>query len=957
MLKCIYVPFNQDLHSEALKQIVDGCGLIFPTHPSKNRAMQEFLPRWKLESIAWFTIEEFVNWLIVPPKPALTDEKRLLCLWQVLNEEDKKTFHLENYDDLVSWGNSFFAFFKEMRDEQVPLTALQENPNLNTREWQEEHIKLILDILARYEGFIGEKGFTDTVFYLGLDNLIPLNEPQKLIFVNQYYYSKLERELIRRLDEAGFEIVILHQGIPDSFDVDKLEAKPLELSQIPGEQIDLEKLSVVHCRSLAEMSVSCLNDYGSQKEALLAEEKPRVLIDSGMQKSGYSRLFDPVHFGFSSNISMPKTQLFSLLKLYESHLAALNQYGEKGYLLLSEVAKAVATPGFIQIYNHQDRRKLLDQLRLLAEKSVLYIDKQLKVFELKEFEDKDLADLCILLRAHFSILESLQKITCIKDMVALFDGQSGLRLDKLCSAEELEFTDIISSFYERLANFQSAEELGIVSDWGEIFPAAGNSLPQKIFKLWLDFLAAAKVRRKLKKDRVLYQVSNLLDSRNLRYDEVIIFNCMEGILPQNPEPVWLLNQAQKQRLGLKNYDVIRDWERYYFLRLILGSAKTTLYCYSEQENDLEPSSYLNELVQHLDPERSEPRLQKQVKLEYLQAVVDPALLPQAQSEVYQGEILHPVLRESDQYDFAKSPDEDFFVLPCDESKDFGTELKFNSYSLSHFTSNPFSWYITQHRRIEPVELHPEETVSPLLFGNITHEFMGKILKQVAGRNSNLSRLETLFGNSEALKEELIRSLQHEALDFMMPQNYNREFLFEVIADCLVDSVQQFYLRWLEPNLRNEAFELLPEDVDFRPEKIELTHLGEDFRFSVMLSGRADLRILSPGKDYIVDFKTGSADVDQLIFYEHYYYNFYKYSDPFEDDEIHSLFWMVLEGKAEREGAKIDRWRDWRHQIGDTLSDCIRSGYHTGESQADKKKSQTITRADLQKATKKQKEES
>ena len=101
-------------------------------------------------------------------------------------------------------------------------------------------------------------------------------------------------------------------------------------------------------------------------------------------------------------------------------------------------------------------------------------------------------------------------------------------------------------------------------------------MPQKIFKLWLDYLAAAKVRRKLKKDRVLYQVSNLLDSRNLRYDEVIIFNCMEGILPQNPEPVWLLNQAQKQRLGLKNYDVIRDWERYYFLRLILGSAKTTL---------------------------------------------------------------------------------------------------------------------------------------------------------------------------------------------------------------------------------------------------------------------------------------------------------------------------------------------------------------------------------------------
>ena len=81
-----------------------------------------------------------------------------------------------------------------------------------------------------------------------------------------------------------------------------------------------------------------------------------------MQKSGYSRLFDPVRFGFTANISLTKTQLFSLLKLYESHLAALAQYEEKGYLPLSEVAKALATPGFIQVYNQQNRQKLLDQL-------------------------------------------------------------------------------------------------------------------------------------------------------------------------------------------------------------------------------------------------------------------------------------------------------------------------------------------------------------------------------------------------------------------------------------------------------------------------------------------------------------------------------------------------------------------------------------------------------------------
>lgn len=958
MLKCIYVPFNQDVHAEAIKQIVDGCCLIFPTHPSKSRAIQSFLPQWKLERISWFTIQEFVNWLIVPPKPALTDEKRLLCLWQVLEKEDKDTFHLESYDDLVDWGNSFFAFFGEMRDEQVPLTALQNNPDLNTREWQDEHIGRILAILERYESFICEKGFTDAVFYLDMDNLIRLDEPRKLVFVNQYYYSKLEKELIRRLDEAGFEIVILHQGIPDSFDVEKLEAKPLDLTQIPEEQIALQELSVVHCRSLAEMSVSCLSDYGSQKEALLAEKESlrRVLIDSGMQQSGYSRLFDPVRFGFSSNISLTKTQLFSLLKLYESHLAALAQYEGKGYLLLSEVAKALATPGFVQIYNQKDRQKLLDQLRVLAKDSVLYIDLELKVFELGLFQGEDQPGLYYLLRDHFAILKALQQIRSVGDLAAVFESENGLTLAKLCSQAEYESTDIVLVFYDLLSNFQSVEELGIVGDWERIFPAAGNSLAQKIFKLWLDYLAAGRIGPKLKKERTLYQVSNLLDSRNIRYDEVLVFNCMEGILPQNPEPVWLLNQAQKLKIGLKNYDTIRAWERYYFLRLILGSAKTTLYCYSEQENDLEPSSYLNELMQHLNPERVEPRLRKQVRLNYIQPNIDPALLSQAQSLVYQGETVHQLLQQSGQYDFSPSPGEDFFVLPYDE-QDFGEELRFNSYSLSSFTSNPFAWYITKHRRIEPVELLPQETLSPLLFGNITHEFMGTILGKVAGKNQGLGPLDAVFSNEKALKDELIESLKLAAWDFKMPQNYNRDFLFEVIADCLVDSVQQFYYRWLEPNLKNTAFELLPEDSELRPEKIELTHLGEDFRFSVVLSGRADLRIRSSAKDYIIDFKTGSADVDQLIFYEHYYYDFYKYPDPFEDDEIHSLFWMVLEGKAEKEGAKIDRWEDWRYKIGDALSECISSGYHTGNSQTDKQKSQAITRVDLKKAIKKQQEES
>jgi Zn ribbon nucleic-acid-binding protein len=59
--------------------------------------------------------------------------------------------------------------------------------------------------------------------------------------------------------------------------------------------------------------------------------------------------------------------------------------------------------------------------------------------------------------------------------------------------------------------------------------------------------------------------------------------------------------------------------------------------------------------------------------------------------------------------------------------------------------------------------------------------------------------------------------------------------------------------------------------------------------------------------------------------------------------------MVLEGKPERESAKIGKWDKWRENIAATLAECIQNGYHTGKSQTDKKSSQAITRAELQKA--------
>ena len=45
----------------------------------------------------------------------------------------------------------------------------------------------------------------------------------------------------------------------------------------------------------------------------------------------------------------------------------------------------------------------------------------------------------------------------------------------------------------------------------------------------------------------------------------------------------------------------------------------------------------------------------------------------------------------------------------------------------------------------------------------------------------------------------------------------------------------------------------------------MNHAGKEY--SIWISGKADLRVECPELNYIVDFKTGKGDDEQLIFYE------------------------------------------------------------------------------------------
>ena len=947
MRSLVCLPFSADITAAVLNEIADPSLFVFPTHASASRARRIFQPRWQLEDVDFITMEELRQMLIPAPLPDLQDEKRLLCLWQVLEEEDKQTFHLYCYDDLVSWGQSFLSFFAEMKDELADLSLLGDPTaaGLGTRLWQEEHLRRVLAIRQRYQEFIASLGFTDRIFYLEPASVrIPFSA-RKVVFANQYYFSDLEKHLVDRLEDHGCEIVFLHQGPQGSFDPLKLESKALDLNGLDPGDYKLRDLRFVEAPDQTNMALGCLAEYGKrlQDNGFDADQARRVLIDPDFAHQAYSRHFNPAAFRFNQAVPMPNTRLYQVLCVFGRHLKALAESDDARFLPLAEIAMAIAVPGFLSYYradwDERDREKLLDELRLLSSKAVLYIDLELRLFA--SDRDKDRYSLLYeLLRDHFTLLGKLVRIDSLSALCGCFDEAGMLQLARLCAPEELSGTDILDQFWESLANFRGVEELGLVKDWGIIFSAAPAPLASGIWKLWLDHLGGASFGRFTYPASPAYETSNLMDSRNLSWDELIVFNCVEGSLPANPEPVWLLNETQRKKLGLKHYDLVRQWERYYFLRLLLSSSKAELYYYSDPDRDLEPGSYVTELLQWLAQSKQSP-----IRWQHDHLSLPAGLLSQAQSLVRQDLSLVPYLTSTGLTGYDKAQLDSFFRLPCQPDSDLDSGISSTYYDLKQLGSNPFAWYVNCHRKLRPVNLLPQETITPMLFGSIMHSFLSRVLQPLGGDHSDIRRLKAAFTDLARLESDLQDLLSSDEYQYKLPRNYNREFLFGVISECLVSSVRDFYSGWLEPVLKAQSFRLIPEAAySTREERIDkiLLSFGERDRYRLGIHGKADLRVCLPDRDYIVDFKTGQADAEQLIFYEYFYYRL----DPEYKNQLNSLFWMVLDARRDSENITDKKREAWIAKLRAVLEDCLNYGYGIGSKASDREHLKAITRADL-----------
>ncbi len=953
-IKCY--PFCDDLLVKSIENIEDKSILIYPTRSSATMARKLFQERWQLERVDFITMDELKKRLLIGPLPLLEEEKRLLCLYSVLSEEDREHFHINEYSDVISWGAKWFAFFEELAEEQVnPQTLLEASsiPSFYLQIWQEEYIDRILALRERYRQYIQAKGFDDRIFVYG--SVPPQFAPAitGYTFVNQYYYSALERSLIETMEKEGFEVTIIFQGEEKQLDRSKLSLKPLSLRSVfESGALNTRKIQIIESGSEEQMIIGLLR----RLDDFLSADKSCALIDRLFFHKAYSNLFDPQKFGLKYNPEICSSPVYRMLSLICHHLREINTEDGRGYLPLRLLRDALTEQWFTSYFDlsEQALEEVRNELCALINQDFLYLDTDLQLFLLIR-NPEHYQSLVGFLKSYFPILKAFGRINCIQDLMSLFDGNPGLDIGKLAGEITILYSDFLDKFWERNNNFFAIESLGVVQDWQQIFGREPGSIATSILELYLQFLKPVRISYQSRSQNdSICKISDLMDSRNLRYQSLIINNVIEGEIPQSPSPTWLLNETQRRCLSLKTWEDIREWDRYYFYRLIFGSETALLFCYKNAETNQEPGSFIGELalayqefgatfeLETITEKHSiSPLIRGQINTSARAAHFDQAQIGSLSA------LKDPKICGLDREDPAE-----FFCLPAELDRDFGESqaLKTGYYGLSAFLENAFSWYIVEHKKISKLEIEKTESISRKVFGTILHNFISSVLTDYQSKHQDRFVKDTQIISTEYLGQKLFDLLKDPVYSYKIPKNYNRDFLLGIMADCLVAAIEWVFnaVLYSIPELSSSTTKLIPEkDYSTAEERLHKQLVpaeDNEARLSLWIKGRADLRIESADVRYIIDFKTGSMNTDQLSFYEWFYYLLDQEELP--PIEIKSMFCHLLDRKVEAAKNPEESRIKLYGRICEQLDLIASQGYRIASRSTGRQRLKEISRADL-----------
>lgn len=896
----------------------EACLVLYPTQNNANLAQAYSQSCWQLENTLYLAIDSFKEMVLVSDKTFLEDDKRVIVLYRLLTEDDKLFFKVTDFFDFIKLANKIFKLFEELAEESIEFSSLcqlLEDANSTLFPWQIDYYERIYKLIIKFKDWLANHQFNDKIFNLRADNisLDYFKDYTHVYVINQFYYSNFERTLLTKLEEAGKELTLVYQ-LPEEF-VDKtnFNAKLFnyrDLEALTNQQPKLEL--IIDRNSFTMMNSLC---------RIVSEEKITQVIDRDFYETPYAQLLSHATFDIKFNKAIINTELYQVLDIIQHILESLDFYNQQQYLPIHVLIRAFLNKPFTKYFQIHDSDSIVEELYKFHDKGILYIDSKASIIN---------SDNSVSLKASLQriiiFIRSITKIRTISALIALFDAENGIILDKLCSPFDLKYSNIKEVVYTELANLKSFTYNKLIDKWSDLSDKAEYII---IYKLFLDGLKAKTIKytqdKKVETPKKI-RVNSLLDTRNNTYDSLVFLNMIEGVLPTKRTTQFLFNEKQREILTLKNYEEIRLREKYYFQRLVLSSKKCYFIGIENLDEDISLSSFLEELP-----------------------------LNKPQGETRQADRGYSDLFNHSENSSQPTLNDDFWSVKL-SSQEFchnSTIMKLSYTRLESLINNPLCYLIRDWAKVPEISIITEATLDRRFVGIFAQNYVNHIIARIKDNFIN----QEVFYKFQFMSKERLSKIYDSFLqtypnkDYYIPHNYSYSFLSKILKPALVEGMQTFFhfVMHSKLDLSEKKIDLIPEE-GFRYNKSLryksfIAETENDYKLGIAVTGDADLRIEEQENKskVVIDFKTGTFSKDQLALYQFIYY----WDDIACGNKIKSGIYQILKQEWNPQNKPADvTISQLKTKVIDVLNEIAERGFSLPKSLTKAKIYDKITRADL-----------
>ena len=443
-MKFIYIDYGKNFINEIKGRKPDrDTAIVFSDYFFKNSYMKNREKNILAPEPEYFTIEEFQKKIFKTDKMILTEAKRPLTLFKILDKSLKDKLKMQNYYDIIDFADLFFKYYREVYSAMGKPEGLQ--------EWQRDYIEKFEILKEKYDIYLKENDFIPSDWIEKIENYTEeyIKKFKRIIFVDIPYFTPLMREALKRVSEiCNIEVII----------------------QIPKEDyneelLKIEKVSLVKKRESVNIKVYENSDEMSELLNIIylvksGEQKRKDIFSPAPEKNNYHKIF-PKYFTSQELKVLDDTKLYKFMKVQNELLLSVEPRKRYG-IPSQEFRRAISNEIFREIYNIDDillksLKKVLDEEYKYVDEKVFEPEKTAFIFKREGMEDEEALETGKIIYTVFS--DIYRDISEIKEYTSVNEFVEYIKRIGLEKFREENFIDITEKFYQAVDNIKSSERL------------------------------------------------------------------------------------------------------------------------------------------------------------------------------------------------------------------------------------------------------------------------------------------------------------------------------------------------------------------------------------------------------------------------------------------------------------------------------------------------------------------